>query len=90
MNSQQEAVKIKFPCKDYPLKIMGPSAPDFKEAILQIIKKYDRQHDGTATTRQSRKGNFTSVNVAIYATGADQIKKLYTALKKSGRVTMVL
>ena len=90
MNSQQETIKIKFPCRDYPLKIMGPTTPDFKEAILQIIKKYDRRHDGTATTRQSRKGNFTSVNVNIYATGTEQIKKLYAALKESGRVSMVL
>lgn len=90
MTQAPNAPKIEFPCAGYPIKIMGPSAPDFKAFVLDLVKLHDPTHDGEAEVRESRKGNFQAVNVKIYAISAAQIEALYIDLKASGRVNMVL
>ncbi len=89
MNEQQDAPKIEFPC-DYPIRIMGKAAPDYKQFVVDVVKKHAPEFSGHAEVKESRNGTFQSVVVVIRATGAPQLKALYEDLKASGRVHMVL
>ena len=87
--SQQEPPKIEFPC-DYPIRVMGRAAPDYKDFVVEVMKKHDPSFNGEAEVKDSRTGKFQSVVVTICATGEPQLKALYEDLKASGRVHMVL
>ena len=83
--------KIEFPCPDYPIKVMGPTSPDFKQAMLAIIKRHAPNLDeSTATLKSSAKGNYLSLSLKILATGEPQLQAMFEDLKASGRVSMVL
>ncbi|MBU2713289.1 HP0495 family protein [Zooshikella harenae] len=84
-----ESPKIVFPC-DYPIKVIGNAAPDYKDFVCRVILKHAPDFDGSAIVRDSRNGKYMSVNVTIRATGEDQLKALFEDLKASGRVSMVL
>ena len=87
----EQPPKIEFPCEDYPIKVMGPAAPDFKQAILAIIKRHAPELDeSTATVKASAKGNYLSLGIKILATGEPQLQAIFEDLKASGRVSMVL
>ncbi|WP_263080577.1 DUF493 domain-containing protein [Endozoicomonas sp. Mp262] len=88
-SNNQDAPKIVFPC-DYPIRIMGAAAPDFKDFVVRVVKKHARDFDGKADVKASRTGKYFSVHVVIRATGEQQLKALHEELKASGRVQMVL
>lgn len=89
-NSNNQSVpKITFPC-DYPIRVMGAAAPDFKDFVVNIVKKHDPSFDGKTTVKTSRTGKYLSVYIVITATGEKQLKSLHDELKLSGRVQMVL
>lgn len=87
---EQVPPKIEFPCQ-YPIKVMGEAAPDFKMFVYDTIKKHadglEHQH---VTIRESRTGKFHAVTVTIEATGTTQLEAIFQSLKESGRVKMVL
>ena len=78
----EQPPKIEFPCEDYPIKVMGPTAPDFKQAILDIIKRHAPELDeSTATVKASAKGNYLSLGIKILATGEPQLQAIFEDLK---------
>jgi len=87
---EQEPQKIEFPCQ-YPIKVMGEAAPDFKMFVYDTIREHanelEHQH---VTIRESRTGKFHAVTVTIEATGTDQLTAIFESLKASGRIKMVL
>lgn len=88
--SQPEAPKIEFPC-DYPIKVIGKAAPDFKEFVIETISVHAPDLDiERVDINASRNGKFISVRLWIIATGKDQLENLFEDLKASGRVTMVI
>lgn len=88
--SVNEPPKITFPC-DYSLKVVGDAADDFSASVCQVIVKYDPDFDATnLQVVDSRNGRFQSVRVTIKATGEQQLKQLFDALKATGRVHMVV
>ncbi|WP_461535716.1 HP0495 family protein [Spongorhabdus nitratireducens] len=84
-----EAPRIEFPC-DYPIRVMGDAAPDFKDFVCRVMKKHDPEFNGEAKVRDSRTGKYLSVLVTIKATGEPQLKAIFEELKASGRIKMVL
>lgn len=88
-SKDQQPPKIIFPC-DYSVRILGASAPDFKDFVIGVIEKYDPFFDGNADVKPSRTGKYLSVKVVITATGVEQLTALNKELKASGRVQMVL
>lgn len=83
--------KIAFPCENYPIKIVGEAAPDYREVVLEVVEVhapgFDRE---TAEVRDSRNGRFRSVTVRITATGEPQLKAMFEDLKQHPLVRMVL
>ncbi len=82
--------RIEFPC-DYPIKVIGESVPGFLEEVLAIVCR----HDATMTLdkvseRASRRGNYTSITLELWATGEPQIKRMFMELKQCSAVRLVL
>lgn len=87
-NSDQP--QITFPC-DYPIKVIGDMTPDFKDFVVRVTRRHDPHlRDEDVSVNSSRNGRFLSVRLVIRATGEAQIAALFTELKESGRVRMVL
>jgi putative lipoic acid-binding regulatory protein len=86
-----DSVTIQFPCKDYPIKIVGEAAPDYRERVLDIVEKHAPGFDRTTVTvRDSSNGRYCSVTVRITATGEPQLKAMFEDLKQHPAVRMVL
>lgn len=82
--------KIEFPC-EYPIKVMGPAAPDFKACILDVLVESATSYlQETVAVVDSRNGRFQSVRVTIQAQSEDHLANLHQCLKATGRVQMVL
>ncbi|MFK0569687.1 YbeD family protein [Endozoicomonas sp.] len=86
---EPKAPKIEFPC-EYPIRIVGHAAPDYKDFVLQVVAKHDSEFDGKAKMKTSRNGKYLSATVVIMATGEPQLQALFEELKASGRIQMVL
>lgn len=88
--AEVEAPKIIFPC-DYPLKVVGNAAEDFREFVIETIERHaDVVQRELIDVRASSTGRFLSVRITIIATGEEQIKMLFNDLKASGRVHTVI
>ena len=89
--SEPEAPKIEFPCENYPIKVVGYNADDFKGFVIETVQVHCPDLDIERITQQeSRTGKYVSVRLFITATGIDQLERLHEDLKASGRVQTVL
>ena len=86
---EDQKPKIEFPCQ-YPIKVMGDSADDFQQFVIDSLARHAEVDDSSLKVKQSAKGNFQSVTLTITATGVKQLEAIYADLKLSGRVKMVL
>jgi putative lipoic acid-binding regulatory protein len=85
-----EAPKIEFPC-DYPIKIVGAAAADFRETVVTIVEAHAPEvREFEITENLSRSGKWISVRIKIRATGEEQLRTIFAELKATGRVQMVL
>jgi len=83
--------KIEFPCAHYPIKVIGDAGEDFAHFVLEVVQQHAQIADGSSLKiRPSKNGRFQSVQIAIVATGLEQLKALNSALRATGRVQMVL
>ncbi len=81
---------LEFPCQ-YPIKVMGPATPDFREFVVETISRHAADLDESLVRiNASRGGRFVSVTVVIRATGEDQLVAITRDLQASGRVKMIL
>lgn len=82
--------KIEFPC-DYPIKVMGPAAPDFKSCVIDVLVESETtfKKDSVAVI-DSRNGRYQSIRVTIEAQSEDHLFSLHQCLKDTGRVQLVL
>ena len=84
------APKIEFPCH-YPIKVIGDAGDGFADLVIDIVRRHAPDLDVTTLTmRDSSNGRFVSVQVAIRATGLEQLQAIHVDLRATGRVHMVL
>lgn len=89
--SNVEPPKIEFPCRNYPIKVMGEASSGFRTFVEGVMSKHDADFDaGTVQVRPSRNGRYESVNVMITATGVEQLNQIFVDLKANPAVRMVL
>ncbi|MGJ8686718.1 MAG: HP0495 family protein [Spongiibacteraceae bacterium] len=88
--SDVDAPKIEFPC-DYPIKVIGEGGKGLKEKVVEIMRQHAGDIDETLIAeRNSREGRFISITVTIVATGKPQLEQIFSDLKATGIVKMVL
>ncbi len=90
MSVEQASIKIEFPCS-YQIKIIGTACDNFAELMIAVVQKHAPEVTGkNAQLRPSKKGNYLSLSVDIVATGKEQLQAIFTDLKATGKVKMVL
>lgn len=83
--------RIEFPCEQYPVKIIGDYCEDFVEQVLEVVCEHAPGFDPASADRQmSSNGRFCSVRVCITARDREHLEQLNEALRKTGKVRMVL
>lgn len=86
-----DAPRIRFPCDDYPIKVIGASSDELVSSVVAIVRDHDGGFEAaTVEERRSREGNYTSVRLNIRATGEAQLKALHEALMAHPLVKLVL
>ena len=66
--------KIEFPCADYPIKVIGDTVVNFRDTVIEILKKHAEVDLSTLAERQSKEGKYTTVQLHIVATSEDQLQ----------------
>lgn len=86
-----EAPRIEFPCEDYPVKIVGASGDIYREAVIKIVQQFDETLvKEKVSINLSRNGKYQSVRISMRATGEEQLKGMFEALKKLEGTQIVL
>lgn len=89
--TQQQPPKIEFPCKDYPIKILGDATPEMLEFVLQTTEQFAPEFTrDSINIKPSSKGRYQSVTVLIIATGVEQLEQYHQALRANAAIKMVL
>ncbi|QMV64418.1 DUF493 domain-containing protein [Pseudomonas berkeleyensis] len=90
-DSDVQPPKIEFPCERYPIKVIGTAGEGFSDLVIEVIQRHAPDLDtSTLVMRDSRNGNFLSVQLLITATGVEQLQAIHVDLRATGRVHMVL
>ena len=86
----QEKELLQFPC-DFPIKVMGASAPHFAETIGAAVRELVPDFDpSTITERKSAKSRYTALTVTVRATSRQQLDSVYLMLTSHPLVKIVL
>jgi putative lipoic acid-binding regulatory protein len=81
---------LEFPC-DFPLKIMGASAPEFAQTIAAVVLRHAPDFDAaTMEMRPSKAGNYLSLTCTVRAVSQQQLDTLYLELTGHPMVKVVL
>lgn len=81
---------IEYPC-DFPIKIMGKTAPGFAQAVVEVVKRHAPDFDpASVEMRTSRQSKYLSLTCTVRATSRVQLDALYQALCDHPLVVMVL
>jgi putative lipoic acid-binding regulatory protein len=81
---------IEYPC-DFPIKIMGKTAPGFAQAVVDVVKQHAPDFDpASVEMRTSRQSKYLSLTCTVRATSRVQLDALYQALCDHPLVVMVL
>ncbi|MBV1932168.1 MAG: DUF493 domain-containing protein [Porticoccaceae bacterium] len=89
-DSPQNPPKIEFPCA-YPIKVLGNKSEELRSHVMVVMERHAPGFDELAiTVRDSRNGTYQSMTVTITATGEEQLQAIFSDLKTSSLVRMVL
>jgi putative lipoic acid-binding regulatory protein len=81
---------IEYPSA-FPIKVMGPVAEGFVEAIVAVARQFDPEFDeATVETRPSKGGNYLGITITVTATSRPQLDELYRTLTTHPMVKIVL
>lgn len=81
---------IEYPSA-FPIKVMGPHAEGFVQAIVDVARRFDPAFDdATVETRPSKGGNYLGITIIVTATSRAQLDELYRTLTAHPMVKIVL
>ena len=79
-----------FPC-DFPIKVMGPKADGYLEAISFVVRQFDPGWTSDRLeTRESTGGKYLGLTFTVRATSQEQLDELYRTLSSHPMVKVVL
>ena len=81
---------IEYPSA-FPIKVMGPLADGFVDAIVEVARSFDPAFDAeTVEVRPSKGGNYLGITITVTATSRTQLDELYRTLTTHPMVKIVL
>jgi putative lipoic acid-binding regulatory protein len=81
---------IEYPSA-FPIKVMGPLADGFVDAIVEVARRFDPVFDAeTVEVRPSKGGNYLGITITVTATSREQLDELYRTLTTHPMVKIVL
>jgi putative lipoic acid-binding regulatory protein len=81
---------IEYPSA-FPIKVMGPLADGFVDAIVEVARRFDPAFDAeTVEVRPSKGGNYLGITITVTATSRTQLDELYRTLTTHPMVKIVL
>ena len=90
MDIPPEQSLIEYPSA-FPIKVMGPHAVGFVDAIVEVARRFDPGFDSaTVETRPSKGGNYLGITITVTATSREQLDELYRTLTTHPMVKIVL
>ena len=90
MDIPPEQSLIEYPSA-FPIKVMGPHAEGFVDAIVDVARRFDPEFDSaTVETRPSKGGNYLGITITVTATSREQLDELYRTLTTHPMVKIVL
>jgi len=90
MDEKEPREVLEFPCK-YPLKVMGLTGDPFERSVLEILRRHVPDLDPSQiSSRESRKGKYTSLTVPFIAKSRQQLDALYQDLTACEAVSVAL
>jgi len=81
---------LEFPCR-FPVKVMGYNNGAFRDLVVAIVSRHaELAQPDAVTVRDSRRGRYTSVTVAVRAESRAQLDAIYRELTAHERVVVAL
>lgn len=81
---------IQYPC-DFPIKVMGKTAPEFLPAVVHIAKQFDPSfQEESIEQRPSREGNYLGLTITMHVHSREQLDEIYRTLSTHPLVSVVL
>jgi len=81
---------IEYPC-DFPIKIMGKTAPGFAQIVVGVVQRHAPDFDAASVEmRASKQSKYLSLTCTVRATSREQLDQLYQELCDHPQVVMVL
>jgi putative lipoic acid-binding regulatory protein len=91
MAKKTDAPKIEFPSPNYPVKVLGESADDYQEFVVNLMRKYAPDFDEKRLKfNQSSNGRFTSITFFITAESLEQLENMHKDFIQHDRIKMVM
>jgi putative lipoic acid-binding regulatory protein len=90
MSSPDIDALFDFPC-DFPIKVMGATHPEFRDAVVTVIREFDDQFDiERIEVRPSSGGKYTGLTITVRARSRAHLDDIYRALTGHPMVKVVL
>ena len=81
---------IEYPC-DFPIKVMGLAQAGFRNAVIEIILRHDRQFQAASiAVKTSKHAKYLSLTCVVKALSREQLDNIYQELCDHPLVVMVL
>ena len=91
MAKKTDAPKIEFPSPNYPVKVLGETADDYQEFVVNLMRKYAPDFDEKRLKfNQSSNGRFTSITFFITAESLEQLENMHKDFIQHDRIKIVM
>lgn len=88
-----EDINLELP-NPYSLRVIGHAREDFEQIVHGILHKHGTQitpgKENMIARRHSRKGNYVSITIQFTIESRSQLEAIYTDLRDSEHILMVL
>jgi len=81
---------LTYPC-DITIKVFGVASPEFKAAVLQIIRQHRPDlSDEAVEARPSENGKYLALSITVHVDSKEEIDRIYQDLSTEKHVIMAL
>jgi len=81
---------ISYPC-DFPIKVMGPNAPGFVDAMCFLAQQFDTGWRAESLEqRESKGGKYLGLTLTLHVHSREQLDEVYRTLSSHPMVKVVL